>query len=112
MAKPINDIVIKGKTIGTHLESEKGRGLMRWIIEQPIQDDKFKSWAIGRNKFIKEKLELYNSDPQVQESPGLEQTAMEAMAFQLKNHEDRIKKLENCLSGEPKEPEGEGWPVE
>ena len=115
MAKPIGDLVLKGKTISTHLESEEGRGLLRWLLAQPLKDDKFKDWAIGRNQYIKEHLEMHVSDPQVQEEriliedPKLEQTAMEAMAHQIKNHEDRIKQLESCLV---EEPGGKGWPEE
>jgi len=114
--KPFKDLVVKGKTLGTHLESEEGRGLMRWLIKREIKDDKFADWAIKRNNWLREQLELHVDDPQVQEEslvvedPKLEQTAMEAMAFQIKNHEDRIKQLESCIMEDKQDPTG--WPEE
>ena len=67
MAKPIGEITLKGKTIDEHSQLEEGRGLLRWLVDQPIKEDDFKGWTIGRNKYIKEKLALYKTDPEVTE---------------------------------------------
>ena len=63
MGKPIGEVELKGKSIDEHLESEEGRGLLRWLIQQPIKEDSFKGWTLGRNSYIKERLDLHKTDP-------------------------------------------------
>ena len=88
---------MKGKTYKQALETEEGRGKLRFLTNQPIPNDAeegLKYWILGRNKWIKENLEIYQSDPELSESPSLEQTAMSVLGNQVADHEQRIKKLE------------------
>ena len=67
MSKPIGEVELKGKSIDEHLETEEGRGLLRWLIDQTIKEDNFKGWTLGRNKYIKERLDLHKTDPEATE---------------------------------------------
>lgn len=106
MAKPLGQCVIKGKTIDLHLETEEGRGLLRWVISQPIvpEPDKewYEPWAMRRNKYISEKLEMHPDDPQLSEQSVTpeKETALKALSNQVIDHESRLKKLEDSMGVE------------
>jgi predicted metal-dependent hydrolase len=67
MAKEFKDLTIKGDTYARHLQSEKGRGLLRWLATQPCKDEKFMEWTEKRNAWINEQLENYQDDVAVNE---------------------------------------------
>ena len=72
MAKDFGEYVVKGDMMKNHLKTERGRALLSWMAGQPLDkvDEKFKSWTINRNKWIKENVELYSSVDTVGEESG------------------------------------------
>jgi len=102
MAKPMGEVKFKGLTIDEHAKSEKGRGLLRWIIDQPIADDKFKSWTTERNQYIQDVLERAPQDATSEVSP------VQALANDVKDLKVRVGNIEAKLIKED-DSEPTGW---
>lgn len=72
----------KGQTWDSLVGSEKGQGYLRWLIDQPVQEGKYKQGNIERNEALKNLL------------LGYPQEKKDVPEDRLADHEQRITKLE------------------
>lgn len=88
----------KGREIDDIAKTKSGREYLAWLVEQPCSDPKWQEQTDNRNNYIRKAMGIYEDARQVTMDQALEQTALDALSFEIIRLKDRVTAIEKQLS--------------